>query len=526
LRKIFIPSFHGISSMTSTPHLALPLLAAAQAQKHVTHNEALASLDALVHLAVKERGRAAPPATPDEGDRYLVGTGATGAFSGQEAKIALFDLGMWRFFSPRAGWRVYIEAESAIVVFDGAEWHDIGHFCSVIDNLDRLGLGTNPDDLNRFSAKLNAALFTALSAEEGGTGDLRFVLNKAEADNILSQLYQHGFSGRAETGLIGNDHFSIRVSPDGTQWIEALVLDGATGVGSFPQGLSNLPRANLLINSSFNVNQRGFAGGALGEGVYGFDRWKGGPGGCTISRADDGSITLNGALDQVIDVAHASALSGRASLGGSTLTLSVEEPSEPLPVVIGTKTATIPAGSGHRFVSVTLDETETGHIVVRLNPPSACSFRHVKLEIGSYATPWAGEARDLEEFHCRRYYQPLPVSGTSPKILGTLGQRIASNLIDIPLSLPTPMRGAPTLVTSGAVWVNTSPVGNQIAFYSNTNTAWVTIAGTFTVTTALPANSSSLVLRFQSSSMFTGSPGGVGSLYFGSSAFIALDAEL
>jgi len=34
--------------MPSTPHLALPLLAAAQAQKHVTHNEALAALDALV----------------------------------------------------------------------------------------------------------------------------------------------------------------------------------------------------------------------------------------------------------------------------------------------------------------------------------------------------------------------------------------------------------------------------------------------------------------------------------------------
>ena len=50
--------------MSSTPHLALPLLAAAQAQKHVTHNEALASLDALVQLAVKERNRTAPPISP------------------------------------------------------------------------------------------------------------------------------------------------------------------------------------------------------------------------------------------------------------------------------------------------------------------------------------------------------------------------------------------------------------------------------------------------------------------------------
>ncbi|MFL5315232.1 MAG: DUF2793 domain-containing protein, partial [Microvirga sp.] len=31
--------------MTTTPHLALPLIAAAQAQKHVTHNEALFAVD-------------------------------------------------------------------------------------------------------------------------------------------------------------------------------------------------------------------------------------------------------------------------------------------------------------------------------------------------------------------------------------------------------------------------------------------------------------------------------------------------
>src|SRR3712207_624518 len=103
--------------MTTTPHLALPLLAAAQAQKHVTHNEALASLDALVQLAVKERNRTAAPGAPTEGDRFLVGAGATGAFANQDGNIALFDLGAWRFFTPRAGWQVYVEAEDLLVLF-------------------------------------------------------------------------------------------------------------------------------------------------------------------------------------------------------------------------------------------------------------------------------------------------------------------------------------------------------------------------------------------------------------------------
>src|SRR4051812_26006968 len=77
------------SKMSVTPHLALPLIAAAQAQKHVTHNEALATLDALVHLSVKERDRVSAPASPAEGDRYLVGAGATGIFAGHDGEIAI-----------------------------------------------------------------------------------------------------------------------------------------------------------------------------------------------------------------------------------------------------------------------------------------------------------------------------------------------------------------------------------------------------------------------------------------------------
>ncbi|MXQ13849.1 DUF2793 domain-containing protein [Microvirga makkahensis] len=512
--------------MSITPHLALPLLAAAQAQKHVTHNEALSSLDALVHLSVLERERAAPPATPAEGDRYLVGPGGTGAFAGHEREIALFDLGAWRFLSPRPGWRAYVEAESVVVVFDGEQWRDLGHYCRILDNLDRLGIGTAPDDLNRLSAKLNAALFSALNTEEGGTGDLRFVLNKAGMGNVLSQLYQRGFSGRAETGLIGNDDFTIRVSSDGAEWIDALVLDGGTGTATFPQGLSNVPRANLLINASFCVNQRGFAGGALAEGAYGFDRWKAGPGGCTLTRAADGTMVLTGALEQIVEVAHASAIAGTADLAGAALTLSVEDPSEPIPVLIGTRAATIPAGAGRCSVSVVLGETETGHLPIRLDAAAECSFKNVKLELGSHATPWRGEPLDREEFHCRRYYQPLPLSGSSPMLLGTLGQRVSVNLIDIPLVLPTRMRANPALVTSGAVWTGGVPSGNQLAFFSNNNGSWVTTSGMVQVTTVVPASASAVTLRLQSMASFSGTAGSVGHLYLGDAAVLALQAEL
>jgi Protein of unknown function (DUF2793) len=51
----------GDRCINETPNLRLPYLAAAQAQKHVTHNEAIWALDAIVQLAVLDRGLAMPP---------------------------------------------------------------------------------------------------------------------------------------------------------------------------------------------------------------------------------------------------------------------------------------------------------------------------------------------------------------------------------------------------------------------------------------------------------------------------------
>jgi hypothetical protein len=62
-----------------TQRLDLPLMAAAQALKPVTHNEALVALDALVHLSVLDHERVKPPLSPRSGDRGIVGPEPTGA---------------------------------------------------------------------------------------------------------------------------------------------------------------------------------------------------------------------------------------------------------------------------------------------------------------------------------------------------------------------------------------------------------------------------------------------------------------
>ena len=224
--------------MTSTTHLGLPYIDAAQSQKHVTHNLALEVLDTVVQLSVAARNILTPPATLPADPRYLIGIGATGTFAGYDGCIASYIDAVWTFATPQAGWRLFVEAESVFLIFDGASWHDISWLIKTLDNLTHCGIGTTADAVNLLSAKLNSALFAAKSTSEGGTGDLRFTLNKSSVSNTVSQLYQNNWSGRAETGLTGDDHFHIKVSPDGSNWHESINIDPATGIVSFPAGTS------------------------------------------------------------------------------------------------------------------------------------------------------------------------------------------------------------------------------------------------------------------------------------------------
>jgi hypothetical protein len=236
--------------MSDTLRLALPRIDAAQSQKHVTHNEALALIDACVHLSVVDRNRLAPPANQVEGSRYLLGAQPTGAFAGHGGAVASYEDGAWRFLAPRTGWRAYVESESRLLVFDGTAWRSVAPDVTALQNAQFVGLGTTADAGNPLAAKLNATLFTALQTTEGGTGDLRFKLNKQQTTGIVSQLYQSNYSGRAETGLMGDDRYRIKVSVDGAAWKEAMTVDPSSGRVFFPNGSTDQVAAAMTTTGT------------------------------------------------------------------------------------------------------------------------------------------------------------------------------------------------------------------------------------------------------------------------------------
>lgn len=208
--------------MDETPNLRLPTIAPNQALKHITHNEALRQLDALVQLSVLDRDLTAPPVGPVDGARYLIPASPTGAWAGKAGKIAAWQDGAWNFFTALSGWRTYVVDEGLLLVFNGTTWVAVA---PSLNPAAMVGINTSADMTNRLAVASAASLFN-----HAGNGH-QLKLNKAASGDTASMLYQTNWSGRAEFGLTGDDKFHVKMSPDGSSWAEALVADGAGNVG-------------------------------------------------------------------------------------------------------------------------------------------------------------------------------------------------------------------------------------------------------------------------------------------------------
>ena len=229
-----------------TPNLKLPYLLAAQAQKHVTHNEALRALDAVVNIGLLDRDLAAPPASPADGDRYIVAAGATGSWAGHTGHIAAYQDGAWAFYVPTAGWLAWVADESRTLVWNGAAWTDAA--AGSLNPTPLVGINATADATNRLAVSAPASLFN----HEGAGHQQK--INKAGAADTASVLYQTAFSGRAEIGLAGDDDLHIKVSADGATWKEALVVDRASGAVSLPLTPG---RECLTANRTYYVSPSG-----------------------------------------------------------------------------------------------------------------------------------------------------------------------------------------------------------------------------------------------------------------------------
>jgi len=210
----------------TTSNLGLPFLMAAQAQKHITHNEALELLDAIVQLTVEGFDATTPPATPAEGQVWAVGSAPTGDWATAAGQLAIWANGGWLFVTPKAGWRA--ASGLGVRIWSGVAWVDPD--LPAIQNVEGVGIGTAYDATNKLAVAADATLLS-----HAGSGH-QLKLNKALATDTASLLFQTGWSGRAEMGAAGEESFSVKVSPDGATWKTGLRIDSTTGAAELPSG--------------------------------------------------------------------------------------------------------------------------------------------------------------------------------------------------------------------------------------------------------------------------------------------------
>ncbi|EHQ92085.1 DUF2793 domain-containing protein [Desulfosporosinus youngiae] len=72
--------------------------------------------------SVKDQNLTAPPGSPATGDRYIIPSGATGAWAGKQNQIAEWISGAWVFYTPQTGWTCYVDDEQKVYSWNGTAW--------------------------------------------------------------------------------------------------------------------------------------------------------------------------------------------------------------------------------------------------------------------------------------------------------------------------------------------------------------------------------------------------------------------
>ena len=248
--------------MAESARLRLPNLAASQAQKHVTVNEAEAILDILVQASVLDFATA-PAGGESDGDCYIVIATATDEFTGWEGRIAFLRDGEWFSILPGVGdgegWRAWVQAESKFYVYDGAGTWAV------------LPVG-------------DAATISFSPAGGVGATDVQAAIEEVDSEKLA-------VAGGTVAGLLT----AKKIISGSLSIVDNGVGSFAANVGAFPRGYLYLIGNTPSVNADFYVRADGSpSAGVLRQPASVYEATTGVLTGTT---GTDGKVTVSGATD-------------------------------------------------------------------------------------------------------------------------------------------------------------------------------------------------------------------------------------
>lgn len=236
----------------TTPNLSLPYLAAAQAQKHVTVNEAMDAIDGLIQLTVISATLTAAPAGPADGDRYIIAGSATGAWAGWDGSVAHFSGGVWHRMVPLEGWRVWDQATGRVLVWLSGAW---------------TGLDAAMRLLARASSVRVAESPSLAATDMGVTDELISGLTGASAVSTIvipDRSIVLGVSSRTVTAITGAASYDCGIAGEASKFGGSLgIAAGSTNIGVIgPQAFYADTPITLTANGG------NFTGGAVRIAIH------------------------------------------------------------------------------------------------------------------------------------------------------------------------------------------------------------------------------------------------------------------
>ncbi|CAM3232518.1 DUF2793 domain-containing protein [Asticcacaulis taihuensis] len=242
----------------TTPRLQLPLIGD-HSQKRIVMNAGLMRLESLVQAQALSRTLSAQPATPADGDSYILPATPTGAAwaSLSAGTFVRAEGGIWETVVFPEGAIVFVKSEGVFLLRTASGWTAFEDAIKALANLSRLGVGTTADAYNVLAMKGPAALLSGRTVAEGGSGDISLTLNKEADGNSAQILLQKGYSGRAIIGLLGNNDLTLKVSGDGAAWRNALTINRFSGRARFAKGnfqTPHIPARNYVTGAAWLVS--------------------------------------------------------------------------------------------------------------------------------------------------------------------------------------------------------------------------------------------------------------------------------